>query len=256
MWERFKRAMRSFAGLFVSSLENPELILEQNIRDLNDQVPKMNENIAMVRANVTLLEKENAKYKTEIAQLTTKVKAAIQAGRDDIAAQYAGKLQMEKDALIRNEAQLATARAAYEKALTVKKAFIKEKERKTQEAQNALQEAQRAKWQAKVADSLESFQVAGIDSTHDEMIRKVTEQSAVNQARLEMALDSVDTAGMKIEEDAQTIHANELVRQMKLEMGLLSPEPVAAVPVSTPVSEPVAESAKTIGKKVGEFDAS
>ena len=56
MFDRFKRAMRSFFGFFVSSIEDPELILEQNIRDMNDQVPKMNESIAMVRANVTLLE--------------------------------------------------------------------------------------------------------------------------------------------------------------------------------------------------------
>src|SRR5687768_8035097 len=153
MWERFKRAMRSFAGFFVSSIEDPELILEQNVRDLNDQVPKMNESIAMVRANVTLLEKENAKYQEDVRGLTAKVKAAIQAGRDDLAAQYASKLQIEKDALGRNEQQLATARQAYEKALMVKKAFMREKERKTQEAMNAIREARRAKWQAKVADT-------------------------------------------------------------------------------------------------------
>ena len=46
MWKRFSRAMRSFFGFFVSSIEDPELILEQNVRDLNDQVPKMNESIA------------------------------------------------------------------------------------------------------------------------------------------------------------------------------------------------------------------
>ena len=40
-----------FFGFFVSSIEDPELILEQNIRDLNDQVPRMNESIAMVRAS-------------------------------------------------------------------------------------------------------------------------------------------------------------------------------------------------------------
>src|SRR5918992_5429173 len=137
MWNRFKRAMRSFFGFFVSSIEDPELILEQNIRDLNDQVPKMNESIAMVRANQTLLEKENSKYKQEVGELTAKVKAAIQAGRDDLAAQYATRLQMEKQALERNEQQLQIARAAYEKAMNVKKIFMKEKERKTQEAMNA-----------------------------------------------------------------------------------------------------------------------
>src|SRR6185369_5215920 len=82
MWNRLSRAMRSFIGFFISVAENPELILEQNIRDMNDQVPRMNESIAMVKANQTLLEKEEAKYKTEVADLTAKVRAAIQGHRE------------------------------------------------------------------------------------------------------------------------------------------------------------------------------
>ena len=241
MWNRFKRAMRSFFGFFVSSIEDPELILEQNIRDMNDQVPKMNESIAMVRANVTLLEKENQKYTQEVAQLTAKVKAAIQAGRDDLAAQYATRLQTEKGALQRNEQQLTTAKTAYEKALNVKKLFMREKERKTTEAMTAIRDARRAKWQAKVADAMESFEVAGIDATHDEMLRKVEEQSAVNEARMQMALESVDHQALQIEEDAEKVMANELVKQFKMEMGLQSP---------APVSDVSAGGEKTIGKKV------
>src|ERR1700757_56765 len=88
MWQRLTRVVRSFVGFFISASEDPELILQQNIRDMNDQVPRMNESIAMVKANVTLLEREEAKYKTEMANLTSKIKAAIQANRDDIAGQY------------------------------------------------------------------------------------------------------------------------------------------------------------------------
>ena len=241
MWQRFRRAMRSFAGFFVSTIEDPELILEQNIRDLNDQVPKMNESIAMVRANQTLLEKENAKYRVEVGDLTAKVKAAIQAGRDDLAAQYATRLQMERGALSRNEAQLATAKSAYEKALNVKKMFMREKDRKTQEAMGAIRDARRSKWQSKVADAMESFEVAGIDATHDEMLRKVEEQTAVNEARMSMALESVDHQTLAVEEAAEQIQANELVKQFKMEMGLSSPAPVADVGESPE---------KTIGKKV------
>jgi len=245
MWSRFKRAMRSFAGFFISSVEDPELILEQNVRDLNDQVPKMNESIAMVRANVTLLEKENGKYKAELSDLTAKVKAGIQAGRDDLAAQFATQLQEKKSALARNEAQLTTAKAAYEKSLTVKKAFMIEKERKTQEAMQAIRDARRSKWQSKVADALESFQVGGIDATHDEMVRKIEEQTAINESRMEMALDSVDHGKVQLEEDAQKLQAMELVKQFKLEMGVeqqAAPAPVAEV--ASPSTE------KTIGKKV------
>src|SRR5215470_14426066 len=134
MWRRFKRVIRSFIGFFISVAEDPELILEQNIRDMNDQVPRMNENIAMVKANATLLEREEAKYKNEMAELTAKVKAAIQANRDDIAGSFATQLEQTRSALARTQGQLTTARAAFDKAMMVKQAFIREKDRKTHEA--------------------------------------------------------------------------------------------------------------------------
>ncbi len=229
MWRRLTRMFRSFVGFFISVAENPELILEQNIRDMNDQVPRMNESIAMVKANVTLLEKEESKYKQDLNELTAKVKAAIQAGRDDLAGSFAMQLEQVRSALARTQGQLTTARTAYDKALAVKQAFLREKERKTREAMNAIRDYRRAQWQKKVADAMEQFEVAGISQTHDEMVRKIEEQTAVNEARMEMALDNVDHQQVKIEEEAEKIRANELVKQFKVEMGLLTPEPTAPV---------------------------
>jgi len=233
-----KRAFRSMFGWMISAAEDPELILEQNIRDLNDQIPKMNESIAMVKANVTLLEKENLKYRNDTVELTSKVKAAIQASRDDIATTYATQLQTVKAALVRNEQQLMAARQAFDKAMQVKQAFMREKDRKTNDAMQALRDARRAKWQSKVADAMESFQVAGIDATHDEMLQKIQEQTAVNEARMDMALSNVDTQGMQIEQEAEKIRATELLKQFKQEMGMESPGEAAS-------------GDKTLGKKVG-----
>jgi phage shock protein A len=227
MWSRFRRVVRSFVGFFISVAENPEVILEQNIRDMNDQVPRMNESIAMVKANVTLLEKEEAKYKRDLSDLTAKVKAAIQAGRDDLAGMFATQLEQLKGALSRTQGQLATARAAYEKAEVVKRAFLQEKERKTYEALNAIRDYRRGQWQKKVADAMEQFEVAGISQTHDEMIRKIEEMTAVNEARMDMALGNVDQQRFKIEEEAEKLRANELVKQFKVEMGLAVPDPAA-----------------------------
>lgn len=228
MWQRFTRMIRSFVGFFISTAENPEIILEQNIRDMNDQVPRMNESIAMVKANQTLLEREEAKYQDDLANLTAKVKAAIQANRDDIAANFATQLQNTKSALARTQGQLTTARAAFDKAMAVKKAFMAEKERKTQEAMSAIADYRRAQWQKKVADVMEQFDVAGISQTHDEMVRKIQEQTAVNEARMDMAMGNVDQQKMKIEEEAQNIQAGELVKQFKIEMGLASPSSTGA----------------------------
>ncbi len=224
MFRRLSRMMRSFFGFFISVAENPELILEQNIRDMNDQVPRMNESIAMVKANVTLLTKEEAKYKDDVNNVTSKVKAAIQAGRDDLAGSFAVQLEQLRGALARTQGQLATANAAFDKAMAVKKAFLQEKERKTREALNAIADYRRSQWQKKVADVMEQFEVTGISATHDEMVRKIEESTALNEARMEMALGNVDQQKVKIEEEAEKLRAGELVKQFKVEMGLMPPQ--------------------------------
>ncbi len=250
VWSRFKRFVKSIFGGAISAMEDPRLILEQNIRELNDQVPKMNENIATVKANVIMLQKELRRNEEEVKNQTAKIKAAIQAGRDDIAEQYAIGLEKSRESLARTREQLKYASAAYDKALQVKKTFMREKDRKIAEAKEALRAHERAKWQAKIADTLEQFEVTGIDQTHDEMLQRIQEQTARNEARMEMALDSVDSEALKIEEDAERIRAAELVKQFKLEMGLAekaAPEGEQADRVEIPESEE--ESSKTIGKQ-------
>lgn len=200
-------------------MEDPKLILEQNIRDLNDQIPQMNENIATVKANMMLLQKEVKKLESRIQDLTAKIKSAIQADRDDIAEGYAMQLEKAKDNLASSQSQLKFAEQAYEKALKVKKAFIREKDRKIQEAKEALRAHERAEWQGKVADAMEQFETGGLDQTHDEMLNRINEQTAKNEARMELALDSIDTDTMEIEANAEKLRASELVKQFKSEMG-------------------------------------
>ena len=235
MWQRLSRVIRSFVGFFISVAEDPELILQQNIRDMNDQVPRMNESIAMVKANVTLLEKEQTKYNSEISDLTARVKAALQVNREDMAETFALQLEHVRGALARTQGQLTTGQAAFEKAMLVKKSFLREKERKTQDALSAIRDYRRAQWQKKVADTLEQFEVAGISQTHDEMVRKIEEMTAVNEARMEMALGNVDQQKFQIEEEAEKIRARELLGEFKQKMGL--PAAAGVKPVGAEVEK-------------------
>ncbi len=229
-FSRFSRWLRSVFGGAISSMENPRLILEQNIRELNDQVPQMNENIATVKANVIMLEKEGRRVQREVEQLTSKIKAAIEADRDDLAEGYAIRLEKSRGELSRAGEQMTYASEAYDKAIQVKKTFMRDKEKKIQEAKDALRAHERAQWQGRAADALEQFEVGGMDQTHDEMLRRIEEESARNEARVELALDSVDTASLQIEEDAERLRAGELVKQFKLEMGKSGPEAGKSLP--------------------------
>ena len=82
--------------------------------------------------------------------------------------------------------------------------------------------------------------MAGIDATHDEMLRKVNEKTAISEARCRWPW-SRWTARRSDRGDAEKLQAQELVKQFKLEMGLTSP---------APVSESGEAPEKTIGKKV------
>jgi phage shock protein A len=235
MFKRFIRAIKSIFSGFISSMEDPKLILEQNIRDLNDQIPQMNENIATVKANMMMLQKEVNKYEKRIQDLTSKIKSAIQADRDDIAEGYALQLEQAQESMSSSKEQLKFAEQAYEKSLKVKKAFVREKDRKIQEAKEALRASERAEWQGKVADAMEQFEIGGLDQTHDEMLNRLNEQTAKNEARMELALDSMDTETMEIEANAEKLRASELVKQFKSEMGL---------------ADEVEEQEKKVGKQI------
>lgn len=248
MWNRFVRAIKSFFGGAVQSLENPKLILEQNIRELNDQVPKMNENIATVKANVIMLSKELGKYEKRLQDLTAKIQSAITANRDDIAEKYALQLQKAEEDIEHTKSQLKFAEDAFQKALQVKKVFLREKDRKIQEAREALRANERAEWQGKVADALEKFDIGGLDSTHDEMLNRINEETAKNEARMELALGNVDTDELEIELNADQLRASEIVKKMKAKMSSEQTESSPLKAKSEEKEEPEA-TGKTVGRK-------
>ena len=253
VWSRFKRFVTSLFGGAVSAMEDPRMILEQNIRELNDQVPEMNENIATVKANMIMLQKEVDKSKNRVEQLSNRIRTAIKSDRDDIAKKYAMRLEDAKENLERTQEQLQHAERAYEKALKVKKAFMREKEQKIQEAKDALRQHERAQWQAEIADTMEQFEVSGLDQTHDEMVNRLNEETAKNEARLELALDSVDSEALQIEEDAEELRAEEVVNQFKTEMGMSRGADAASSDddgeIEIPDEEELEEPSKTIGKQ-------
>jgi len=255
MWERFKRWLRSVFGDAMDTAEDPEKILRQNIKDMNDQVPVMNQNIATIRANVMLLENQKQRLTSRQEDLKNKIKAALQTGNREIALNFATQLEQTVADIDHTEKQLVIAKEAVAKANKIKAAFLEEKERRMRDVQIALAKAKQAEWQRKVADALESFEVAGISQTHEEMVQKIEEKAAVNQARMEMALEKVEVSGYDLDRQAERIRAEELLKQFEMEMGIATPEPISAEgsvktlgPVEELAKEAAAEMSKTLGQ--------
>ena len=77
MWQRLKRLFRSIFGGIIERAEDPELILQQTIRDMREKVPQMQNNVVQVMATQKLLDKEVTILEREIKEFDAKVKAAI-----------------------------------------------------------------------------------------------------------------------------------------------------------------------------------
>src|SRR3979409_2715177 len=77
MWARLKRLFRSVFGGLIEAAEDPELILQQTIRDMREKVPQMQNNVVQVMATEKLLQKEVVILEREIKDYDAKVKAAM-----------------------------------------------------------------------------------------------------------------------------------------------------------------------------------
>lgn len=224
MWERIKRLFRSIIGAFISAGEDPKLILEQNIRDMQDKIPQLNTGLAKARTGIIKLENEANEYNNEIKHLTAKIKACISVGNDTLGGQLAIRLKKVQDALARNQEQLAAAKQGYESLLKLKERYMREMQRKTEEALAAIRASEAAKWKSELADVFESFEVAGVDQTHDEMVAKLREKAASAEGRLMVAAESVDMKTVELEEQVEALQGKELLQQFKIEMGLATPQ--------------------------------
>lgn len=237
MWQRFVRWVRSMFGGALDSMENPELILKQAIRDMRDKIPKINQNLAKMRGGLTLLEKEYEDYVSNERKLTARVRAALEAGDEELAADYAIRLKQSQASKARTFEQMEKAKEAYTKAVEFKQDYVREMNKKMEEAQRAMREHQASKWKAEVAQVFETFEVGDIDSTVDEMTQRLREKTAMAEGKLDMAIESVDMREIELEKRAEKIEAQELLKQFKVEWGLEAGD----------IEAPTAE--KTVGPK-------
>ena len=54
LWARLKRVFFASTGAALDKIENPELVLQQTIRDMRDRVPELNNSVAQVMATERL----------------------------------------------------------------------------------------------------------------------------------------------------------------------------------------------------------
>lgn len=229
MWARLKRLFRSIFGGLIEGAEDPELILQQTIRDMREKVPQMQNNVVQVMATEKLLQKEVVILEREIKDYDAKVKAAITTNRDDIARTYITALQEKQTALERARQQLETSHAASEQAKKFLDNYILQVKKRTAEAQQLVNEARGAKMQEQLSQAMASFQIGDDAGTFQEMRERIQRRSAAAEARMDLATGGVESQIQDIERESLNIQVEDTLTAYKRQMGL-APEASASTP--------------------------
>src|ERR671932_459152 len=221
LWSRIKRSMRALFGGIIEKTEDPELILQQTIRDMRDRVPELNNSVAQVMATEKVLAKNKERLEAQVVDLDSKIKASVKMGRDDIATAYIGQLQQAQLDLQKTSQQLDHASAASKQALKARDNYLLQMQRRTAEAMQLINQSKQAKLQEQLAQTMESFQLGDDASTFNEMRDKIDRRAATAEAKMQLSAASVDTQMQEIEREAMDMQLQDKLLEYKREMGLL-----------------------------------
>src|SRR3954468_551055 len=221
LWQRLKRVFRAGTGAALDKIENPELVLQQTIRDMRDRVPELNNAVTQVMATERLLSRNKERLEAQVVDLDSKIKASVKMGRDDIATAYIGQLQQAQLDLQKTSQQLEHANLASKQALKARDNYVLQMQRRTAEAMQLINQSKQAKLQEQLAQTMESFQLGDDASTFNEMRDKIDRRAAAAEAKMQLGAASVDNQMQDIEREAMDMQLQDKLLAYKRDMGLL-----------------------------------
>ncbi|HEY0429810.1 MAG TPA: PspA/IM30 family protein [Pyrinomonadaceae bacterium] len=221
LWARIKRLFRAGTGAALDKMENPELVLQQTIRDMRDRVPELNNSVAQVMATERLLVKQKENLSSQVVDLDSKIKASVKMGRDDIATAYIGQLQQAQVDLERTTIQAEHAQVASKQALKARDNYVLNMKKRSAEAMQLISASKQARLQEQLAQTMETFNIGDDSSTFNEMREKIDRRVAAAEAKLQLGTSSVDNQMQDIEREAMDIQLQDKLLEYKQQMGLL-----------------------------------
>lgn len=221
LWQRIKRIFRAGTGAALDKLEDPEMVLQQTVRDMRERVPELNNSVAQVMATERLLSKNKDRLSETVVDLDSKIKAAVKMGRDDVATAYIGQLQQAQIDLQRTGMQLDHAQNASKQALKARDNYVLNMQKRSAEAMQLISASKQAKLQEQLAQTMETFDLGDDSSTFNEMREKIDRRVAAAEAKLQLGSSNVDTQMQDIEREASNMQAMDKLLEYKMNMGLL-----------------------------------
>mgnify|MGYP001399266509 CR=1 FL=1 len=214
--DRLSRLLRANLNAFVSDAEDPIKILDQSVTDMQEDLVKLREAVAMAIASQKRLENQAAQSKEQIENWFLRAELALKKGEDDLAREALSRKKTFQESFESLSAQYQSQNSQVER---LKKSLLL-LERKIAEARtkkNMLKaRAQAAKAQQQIQNAVGDVGSKSAMAAFERMEDKVEALEASSQAALELAGEDIESkfaaleGGDEIEKELETLR-----RQLK-----------------------------------------
>jgi phage shock protein A len=223
IWRSFKAQLNKLANVFWTA--DPIAQMQYEYDSAVEQLKDGRVGLEQYRALVERVSRQVANDKARVSDLEAKIKAYLQAGNRETAAEFALQLQRARKDLAENEGQLKIHEGAYENNLTKIKhaggrlAQVREKIAKYDA------ELKMSRAEAEMAKLAQDFH---FDVTTDfgQIEQVIQDKISLNRAKVRVAADlsgeGVDE--IKHEQAMEKAQADIALREFEVQMGLVTPE--------------------------------
>lgn len=199
--DRLSRLLRANVNEALDRAEDPELMLDQMLRDMETNIAAARSQVASMIAQEKELEADLREVTELSGEWQSKAEAAVQAGKDDLAREalrrkkdndesaglYEQQLSSQKQTLARMKDQLQSLESKFQSTLSQRDTLIARQ--------------RRAKSSQQVAETVSTFSPMDPTSDLDRIERKIRSQEARAEATIEMHDDSLDTQFAELDYD-------------------------------------------------------
>ena len=220
---RFKDIMASNVNALLDKCEDPEKMIDQYLRNLEDDYAEVKAETASVMAEAKSAQRKVDECNEEIKKMSDYAVKAVNAGNDDDARKFLAKKAelTERLAVLQKNLDIASANAAKMKELHSKLendiASMKTK-RDTLKAQVKVAEAQQKINKLGASADKAGSTMAAFARMEDKIDRMTDEANAM--AELESGKDDVDTLAAKYDDNTTSSSVDDELAALKASLGM------------------------------------
>ncbi|CAA6673750.1 unnamed protein product [Spirodela intermedia] len=187
LFDRLTRVVRSYANAILSSVEDPEKILEQAVLEMNDDLTKMRQATAQVLASQKRLENKYKAAQQSSEDWYRRAQLALAKGDEDLAREALKRRKSYADNASSLKAQLDQQKGVVENLLLESKIQEARSKKDTLKAR-----AQSAKTATKVSEMLGNVNTSSALSAFEKMEEKVMAMESQAEALNQLTTDDLE----------------------------------------------------------------